>query len=177
MTTTNITKLQRAVLEAAAIRNELSAWPVRGKIYVGTATRTVKQLVRMGLVAEKPAAAKAPVWREDDDRRPLMAVISNDGHRDRNGACGQEGAVAATRGTEGRCRGRQGARGERIARRSTDAEGGHEAGDIDRVARAEGRSDDRRTFGGGGLEGSFNARRNIRGLGKEVRGGDRVGKR
>jgi hypothetical protein len=168
MTTTNITKLQRAVLEAAAIRNELSAWPVRGKIYVGTATRTVKQLVRMGLVAEKPAAAKAPVWREDDDRRPLMAVISNDGHRDRNGACGQEGAVAATRGTEGRCRGRQGARGERIARRSTDAEGGHEAGDIDRVARARGRRNSRRDDGRDGMAATFGPRRDVGDAGQEI---------
>ena len=65
-------------MEAAAIRNDLSAWPVRGKVNVGTATRTVKQLIRMGLVIEKPAIAKAPFWRENDSGRTLMAIISDD---------------------------------------------------------------------------------------------------
>jgi hypothetical protein len=80
MTTTNITKIQREVLEAAARRNDYAAWPIRsGKLNLGSATRTMKELIRKGLVIEKLAIEKAPVWREDNDGRPLMAAISDDG--------------------------------------------------------------------------------------------------
>ena len=80
MTTTSITKIQREVLEEAARRNDYAAWPIRSsKLNIGSATKVIKELVRRGLVVEKPAGAKAPVWREDVDGRRLMAVISDDG--------------------------------------------------------------------------------------------------
>ena len=77
---TSITKIQREVLEAAARRNDYAAWPIRGgKLNTGSATRVIKELIRKGLVVEKPARDKAPIWREDEDGRPLMAVVSDDG--------------------------------------------------------------------------------------------------
>ena len=80
MTTINITKIQRGVLEAAARRNDYVAWPIRsGKLNIGTATRTANELIRKRLMVEKPASDKAPVWRQDDDGRSLMAAISEDG--------------------------------------------------------------------------------------------------
>ena len=80
MTTTNITKIQRQVLEAAARRNDYAAWPVRsGKLNIGSATRVMKELIRKGLVVEKPARDKAPIWREDEDGRSLMAIVGDDG--------------------------------------------------------------------------------------------------
>jgi hypothetical protein len=78
--TTTITKIQRDVLEAAARRNDYAAWPIRGsKLNAGSATRVMKELIRKGLVIEKPAVAKAPIWGEDVGGRPLMAVISDEG--------------------------------------------------------------------------------------------------
>ena len=77
-----LTKLQRATLEAAALRNDHAdaAWPIReGKLNTGAATRVMKELIRKGLVIEKQAVAKAPVWREDGDGRRLAAVISEEG--------------------------------------------------------------------------------------------------
>ena len=80
MSKSELTKLQREVLEAAARRNDYAAWPIRGgKLNTGSATRVIKELIRKELVVEKPAIAKAPVWREDDDGRPLMAVIADAG--------------------------------------------------------------------------------------------------
>jgi hypothetical protein len=78
--TTTITKIQREVLEAAARRNDYAALPIRGsKLNAGSATRIMKELIRKGLVIEKPAVAKAPIWGEDVGGRPLMAVISDEG--------------------------------------------------------------------------------------------------
>jgi hypothetical protein len=80
MTTTKITKIQRGVLAAAARRNDYAAWPIRdSKLNTGSATRVMKQLVRLGLVNEKPATAKAPTWREGEDGERLMAVITDAG--------------------------------------------------------------------------------------------------
>ena len=80
MTTIKITNIQRAVLEAAARRNDYAAWPVRsGKLNIGSATRVMKELIRKGLVVEKPARDKAPIWREDEDGRSLMAIVGDDG--------------------------------------------------------------------------------------------------
>jgi hypothetical protein len=61
-------------------RNDYVAWPIHsGKLNIGTATPTTKELIRKGLVVEKPASDKAPVWWQDDDGRSLMAAISEDG--------------------------------------------------------------------------------------------------
>ena len=59
MTTINITKIQRGVLEAAARRNDYVAWPIRsGKLNIGTATRTANELIRKGLMVEKLLATR-----------------------------------------------------------------------------------------------------------------------
>ena len=74
MTRDELTKIQHDVLEAAARRNDYAAWPIRsGNLNIGSATRVMKQLVRLGLVNEKPATAKAPTWREGEDGERLMA--------------------------------------------------------------------------------------------------------
>jgi hypothetical protein len=109
MTTTTITKIQRRVLEAAARRNDYAAWPIRdGKLNTGSATRVMKELIRKGLVIEKSASGKSPVWRENGDGRPLMAIISDDGLAAigmlpggkagrRSRTAGHKGSVAADR--------------------------------------------------------------------------------
>lgn len=80
MNTTKITEIQRATLEAAALRTDYVAWPIRnGKLNAGSEARVIKRLIAMGLVIEKPAIAKAPVWREDGQGKPLMAVVTEAG--------------------------------------------------------------------------------------------------
>lgn len=80
MSDVKLTKLQRATLEAAAVRSDYIAWPIRnGKLNAGSEVRVIRRLMAMGLVIEKPAIAKAPIWREDGDGKPLMAVVTEAG--------------------------------------------------------------------------------------------------
>ena len=80
MSEIRLTKLQRSTLEAAAVRNDYIAWPIRnGKLNAGSEARTIKRLLEMGLVIEKPAITKAPTWREDGRGQPLMVVASEAG--------------------------------------------------------------------------------------------------
>lgn len=60
-----------APLEAAAVRNNYLAWPIRdGKLNAGSEARVVKRMIEMGVALEKPAVGKAPFWREDSFGRP-----------------------------------------------------------------------------------------------------------
>lgn len=81
MTKVEITKIQREVLEAAAIRNNHAVWPIRGKLGLnaGSATRTINQLIKRRFAEERPAREKDPVWREDGEGKRLAAVISKEG--------------------------------------------------------------------------------------------------
>ena len=107
MTTIKITNIQRAVLEAAARRNDYAAWPIRGgKLNTGSATRVTKELIRKGLVDEIAARDKVPIWRENSDGQRLAAVITDEGlvaigmlpagkKVRSSGPSGNKGAVAA----------------------------------------------------------------------------------
>jgi hypothetical protein len=81
MTSIWITALQRTALEAAAVRNDLTVYPIRSKpaLNAGSTAKLVKTLVAKGLAEERLAEGKVPVWRTDNDGRRLAAVISLQG--------------------------------------------------------------------------------------------------
>src|SRR5690554_465858 len=81
MTSTSITALQRTALEAAALRNDLTIFPVRGKpnLNAGSVAKLVKTLIAKSLAEERIAEGRTPVWRTTDDGTRLAAVISKEG--------------------------------------------------------------------------------------------------
>ncbi|WP_457939823.1 DUF3489 domain-containing protein [Mesorhizobium sp. 10J20-29] len=104
MSELKLTKLQRSTLHAAAVRSNYIAWPIRnGKLNAGSEVRVIRRLMAMGLVIEKPAIPKAPVWREDDQGQSLMVVISEAGLEAvgllRHGKAGRRSRSAGKKGT------------------------------------------------------------------------------
>lgn len=80
-TTTTITDIQRIALEAAAAREGGFVWPLPEELGLkkGSAVLVVKALLGKGLVKERRAKAGEPVWREDEQERPMTALISRAG--------------------------------------------------------------------------------------------------
>ena len=80
-TTTKITDIQRAVLKAAAAREGGYVWPLPEELGLkkGSAMLVMKALLGKGLVKERRAKAGEPVWRDDEQERPLTLLISRAG--------------------------------------------------------------------------------------------------
>ncbi len=76
-----LTDTQLVILSAAAKRADGAALPPPKslKIQGGALTSVLKSLLKKGLVAEQPATADAATWRETEDGRRVMLVITDAG--------------------------------------------------------------------------------------------------
>jgi len=76
-----LTDTQLVILSAAAQRQDRAVLPLLKslKIKGGTVNKTLEGLRRKGLLKEKPAARNAAAWREGDDGRRMMLVITDAG--------------------------------------------------------------------------------------------------
>ena len=110
LTTIWITALQRAALEAAAVRNDLTIFPVRSKpsLNAGSTAKLVKTLIAKGLAEERIAKGKVPAWRMTDNGRRIAVLITDAGlaaigmlaegkAERRSRSAGKKGAVAANK--------------------------------------------------------------------------------
>jgi hypothetical protein len=81
MTKSSITSLERSTLEAAAIRNDFTVFPVRSapNLNVGAIAKLTKRLISKGLAEERIAAGKTPVWRIGEDGQRFAVVASRAG--------------------------------------------------------------------------------------------------
>ncbi len=77
------TDTQLVILSAAAQRQDSAVLPLPKslKIKGGGATKTLEGLRKKGLLNEKPAARNAAAWREGEDGRRMMLVITDAGLR------------------------------------------------------------------------------------------------
>ncbi len=75
------TDSQLVILSAAAKRADGSVLPPPKslKLKGGAATSVLKSLIKKGLVAEQPATVDAAAWREAEDGRRAMLVITDAG--------------------------------------------------------------------------------------------------
>jgi hypothetical protein len=82
-TMAKLTDTQRVILAAAANRNGGSILPLPGTLKLGreTANGILNDLLKKKLVAERPAAGPATVWRESDAGQPVALVITPAGLR------------------------------------------------------------------------------------------------
>ncbi len=78
-----LTETQAVILSAAARRRDRAVLPLPKSLKVkgGAATKTLEGLRKKGLLEEKPAARNAAAWREGEDGRRLMLVITETGLR------------------------------------------------------------------------------------------------
>ena len=76
-----LTDTQLVILSVAAGRDDRAVLPPPAslKIRGGAVTSSLKSLLRKGLVAERPAVRDAPAWRDAEDGRRMMLVISDAG--------------------------------------------------------------------------------------------------
>ncbi len=76
-----LTDTQLVILSAAAKRTDgvVLPPPKSLKVRAGAMTSVLKSLLKKGLVEEKPAAADAVAWREAEDGRRVMLVITDAG--------------------------------------------------------------------------------------------------
>ncbi len=76
-----LTDTQLVILSAAAQRQDRAVQPLPRslKIKGGAITKTLDGLRRKGLLEEKPATRNAAVWREGEDGRRMMLVITDSG--------------------------------------------------------------------------------------------------
>ncbi len=76
-----LTDTQLVILSAAARRQDRAVLPLPKslKIKGGAVTKTLEGLRKKGLLEEKPAARNATAWREGEDGRHLMLVITDAG--------------------------------------------------------------------------------------------------
>ncbi len=76
-----LTDTQLVILSAAAQRQDRAVLPLPKslKIKGGATTKTLEDLRRKGLLEEKPATRNAAAWREEDDGRRMMLVITDTG--------------------------------------------------------------------------------------------------
>ncbi len=72
---------QLVILSAAARRQDGAVLPLPKslKIKGGAVTKTLEGLRKKGLLEEKPAARNATAWREGEDGRRMMLVITDAG--------------------------------------------------------------------------------------------------
>ncbi len=76
-----LTDTQLVILSAAARRQDRAVLPLPKslKIKGGAATKTLEGLRKKGLLDEEPAARNAAAWREGEDGRRMMLVITEAG--------------------------------------------------------------------------------------------------
>ena len=76
-----LTDTQLVILSTAAQRQDSAVLPLPKslKIKGGGATKTLEGLREKGLLNEKPAARNAAAWREGEDGRRMMLVITDAG--------------------------------------------------------------------------------------------------
>ncbi len=76
-----LTDTQLVILSAAAQRQDRAVLPLPKslKIKGGAVTKTLEGLRKKGLLEEKPAARNAAAWREGEDGRRMMLVITDAG--------------------------------------------------------------------------------------------------
>ena len=76
-----LTDSQLVILSAAARRQDSTVLPLPKslKIKDGAVTKTLEGLRKKGLLEEKPAARNATAWREGEDGRRMMLVITDAG--------------------------------------------------------------------------------------------------
>ena len=76
-----LTDTQIVILSAAARRQDGAVLPLPKSLKVKghAATKTLEGLCEKGLLNEKPAARNAAVWREDEDGRRMMLIITDAG--------------------------------------------------------------------------------------------------
>ena len=76
-----LTDTQLVILSAAAQRQDRAVLPLPKslKIKGGAATKTLEGLRKKGLLDEEPAARNAAAWREGEDGRRMMLVITEAG--------------------------------------------------------------------------------------------------
>jgi DNA-binding MarR family transcriptional regulator len=76
-----LTDTQLVILSAAARRQDRAVLPLPKslKIKGSAVTKTLEGLREKGLLDEKPAARNATAWREDEDGRRMMLVITDAG--------------------------------------------------------------------------------------------------
>ena len=76
-----LTDTQLVILSAAARRQDRAVLPMPKslKIKGGAVTKTLEGLRKKGLLEEKPATRNAAAWREGEDGRRMMLVITDAG--------------------------------------------------------------------------------------------------
>ncbi len=76
-----LTDTQLVVLSAAARRKDGAVLPLPKslKIKGGTVTKTLENLRKKGLLEEKPASREAAAWREREDGRRMMLILTEAG--------------------------------------------------------------------------------------------------
>ncbi len=76
-----LTDIQLVILSTAARRQDYAVLPLPKslKIKGGATTKTLEGLRKKSLLEEKPAARNAAVWREGEDGRRMMLVITDAG--------------------------------------------------------------------------------------------------
>ncbi len=76
-----LTDTQLVILSAAAPRQDRAVLPLPKSLKVkgGAITKTLEGLRKKGLLDEKPAARNAAAWREGEDGRRMMLVITDAG--------------------------------------------------------------------------------------------------
>jgi hypothetical protein len=81
MTKSSITAIERSTLEAAAIRNDFTVFPVRSapNLNAGAVAGLMKRLIAKGFAEERIATGKTPVWRTGDDGQRFAVVASRAG--------------------------------------------------------------------------------------------------
>jgi hypothetical protein len=80
MSATRLTDTQLIVLSAAAQRNDRCAM-LPPNLKGGAAQKVVQKLLDLGLIEGVRAGGDLPVWRRDDDNRPLALRITSRGLR------------------------------------------------------------------------------------------------
>ena len=76
-----LTDTQAVILSASARRQDRAVLPLPKslKIKGGAVTKTLDGLRKKGLLEEKPAARNSAAWREGEDGRRMMLVITDSG--------------------------------------------------------------------------------------------------
>ena len=93
-----LTDTQLVILSAAAQRQDGAVLPLPKslKIKGGATTKTLEGLRKKGLLEEKPAARNAAAWREGEDGRRMMLVITDAGLQAIDGEPAEESSKQPT---------------------------------------------------------------------------------
>ncbi len=93
-----LTDTQLVILSAAAQRQDSAVLPLPKslKIKGGAVTKTIDGLRKKGLLNEKPAARNATAWREGEDGRRMLLVITDAGLQALDGEPAEESSKQPT---------------------------------------------------------------------------------